>query len=810
LYAWRNLRRNRGYAFINIAGLSAGLAITLLIGLWIADEFSFDHYHTHHARIAQVMLRQEAADRTKGQAGHPWVHVNSFISTVLGPTLRKGYDDVFTKTAMISPPYWHLIGTSDKDGNQSVSKQGPWAQASFADIFSLHMLAGTAASLNDPSNILLGRSTARALFGLANPIGKIVKLDNKTPFAVGGVFDDLPFNSSFHVVQFLLPWDHPNNSYLNANTDWQDHSGKMYVQLAGNTTADQATQRIKTLMPSPGHLSHQEFMVYPFDRLHLHGEFKEGAPSGGRIQFVWLFAIIGAFVLLLACINFMNLSTARSEQRAKEVGIRKTIGSRRYQLIGQFLGESLLTAILAFAGAIVIAALCLPFFNDLSAKEMSFPWNSLPFWACAIAFTGLTGLVAGSYPAFYLSSFRPVKVLRGTARFGTSPERGTTLWAKFVKAGRGASLPRKILVVTQFSVSLSLIICTIVVYRQIEFAKDRPIGYNRDGLITVPINTPDLADHYDALRTALFNTGVITDMARSSQPTTQFDNGNDLRWEGQTEEQRQVSYHNVNVTPEFGATIGWQILQGRDFSRDFTTDSNSAILNAAAVQRAGLKDPVGMRVTLFGKPYQVIGVAANLLTNSPYEAMEPSIFLGDGHTNFITIRLKPGTPIRTALSAIEPLFRRFNPASPFNYTFNDEEYAQKFVTETRIGSLATVFAGLAVLISCLGLFGLASFVAEQRTKEIGVRKVLGAGVLNLWALLSGDFIKLVALSMLIAMPLAYYAMNRWLQNYTLHTALTGWIFVAAGAGILLLTLVTVSFQSLKAAFANPIKSLRTE
>ena len=792
LLAWRNLRRNRGYAFINIAGLSAGLAITLLIGLWIADELSFDHYHTHHARIAQVMLRQEASDKGKSQ-GHPWVHINSFISTVLGPTLRKGYEDVFTKTAMISPPYWHLIGTGDRDGNQSVSKQGPWAQASFADIFSLQMLAGTAASLNDPSTLLLARSTARALFGPANPIGKLVKLDNKTPFAVGGVFEDIPFNSSFHVVQFLLPWDHPDNAYLNANTDWQDHSGKMYVQLAGNSTAQQATQRIRTLMPSPGSLSHQEFMVYPFDRLHLHGEFKEGIPSGGRIQFVWLFAIIGAFVLLLACINFMNLSTARSEQRAKEVGIRKTIGSRRYQLIGQFLGESVLTAGLAFLIAIAIAALCLPFFNDLSAKEMTFPWTSVPFWACAIAITGLTGLIAGSYPAFYLSGFRPVKVLKGS-----------------FKAGRGASLPRRILVVTQFSVSLSLIISTIVVYQQIQYAKDRPVGYNRDGLITVPINTPELASHYDALRTALFNTGVISNMARSSQPTTQFDNGNDLSWEGQTDEQRQVSYHNVNVTPEFGATIGWQILQGRDFSRDFGTDSNAAILNEAAVRKAGLKNPIGMRVTLFGKPYNVVGVAGNLLTNSPYEAMEPGIFLGDGYTNFITIRLKAGTPVRTALAAIEPLFRRFNPASPFNYTFNDEEYAQKFATETRIGSLAAVFAGLAILISCLGLFGLASFVAEQRTKEIGVRKVLGAGAGQLWALLSGDFVKLVALSMLIAMPLAGLAMHHWLQNYSLHTSLSPWVFIAAGAGILTLTLITVSFQSLKAAFANPIKSLRSE
>jgi putative ABC transport system permease protein len=793
--AWRNLRRNRGYAFINIFGLAAGLAITLLIGLWIADELDFDHYHSNHARIAEVMLRQGEIDKAHQALGGEQVHVNRFISTALGPVLRKGYEDVFKSTAMSSPPTWRLIGAGNKEESKSVSRQGVWAQETFPAIFSFRMLAGTAASLKSPANILLARSTAVALFGSIDPIGKTVKLDNVLPFIVSGVFDDLPVNSSFHDVQFLLPWDHTANKYLNSNTDWGDHSGKMYALLADKATPQRATQRIKDLMTrfSPPGLIHQEFMVYAFDRLYLHGEFKAGSPSGGRIQFVWLFAIIGAFILLLACINFMNLSTARSEQRAKEVGIRKTIGSRRYQLIGQFLGESVLTAGLAFIAAIAIAALSLPFFNNLSAKAMSFPWTNPGFWLAAIGFTLLTGLIAGSYPAFYLSAFKPVKVLKGAS-----------------KAGGSASLPRKVLVVIQFTVSLSLIIATLVVYKQIQFAKDRPVGYDREGLITVHINTPDLADHYDALRTALLNTGVIANMARSSQPTTSFDNGNDLTWSGQTAEQKQVSYHNVNVTPEFGSTVGWTILQGRDFSRDFGTDSNAAILNDAAVKKAGIKDPIGMRVTLFGKAYTVIGVAGNMITNSPYEPMEPGVFLGDGWTNFITIRLKSATPVRTALAAIEPLFRRFNPTSPFNYEFNDEEYAQKFAAETRIGTLAAVFSCLAILISCLGLFGLASFVAEQRTKEIGVRKVLGAGVVDLWALLSGDFVKLVVLSMAISMPFSYYFMAKWLENYAIHTPISAWLFAAAGGGILLLTLCTVSIQALKAALMNPVRSLRSE
>ena len=775
--AWRSLRKNRGYAFINIVGLAAGLAITLLIGLWISDELSFDHYHSNHTHIAQILRRQVFPNHDNA------INIGPIVSTMAGQTLNNNFKNIIKNTALTSTPFWYLLGNGDKN----LSIQGIWAQQSLTDIFTFQMIQGESRSLKDRSTILLAQTTAKALFGNDDPIGKTITLDSRQPLKVGGVYADQPFNSTWHDIKVLLPWDNQQNVYLRDNTDWEDHSARCYVELAGTTTAAQATTRIKDLPVTPVGHPHQQILAYPLDRMHLYDEFKDGNPTGGRIQYVWLFTIIGTFVLLLACINFMNLSTARSQQRAKEVGIRKTIGSRRYQLIMQFLGESALTAGLAFMIAIGIAALSLPFFNQLSAKEMSFPWTSIGFWACAITFTIVTGLIAGSYPAFYLSSFNPI--------------RGFT---------RKTSLARKILVVTQFSVSLSLIIATVVVDKQIQFAKDQPVGYNRDGLITVHINTPDLADHYKLLHTALLNTGVVANVARSSQPTTLFDNGNDLTWEGQTEEQKQINYLNVNVTPEFGATVGWTILQGRDFSRSFGTDSNAAILNEAAIKKAGLKNPIGMRVTLFGKPYTVIGVAGNMLTNSPYEPMQPGVFLGDGYTNFITIRLKPGAPVRNALAAIEPLFRRFNPASPFNYEFNDEAYAQKFAAETRIGSLAAVFSGLAILISCLGLFGLASFVAEQRTKEIGVRKVLGANILSLWSLLSKDFIVLVVLSMALSMPLIGIAMQSWLQHYAIHTNMPWRLFAASGGGILLLTLATVSVQSLKAAFMNPVKSLRSE
>jgi putative ABC transport system permease protein len=564
-------------------------------------------------------------------------------------------------------------------------------------------------------------------------------------------------------------------------------------------TPEQATARIKDL---PAHGSYvawknpevkETLMTYPLDRIHLHGDFNFGVPSGGRIQFVWFFGIIGTFVLLLACINFMNLSTARSEQRAKEVGIRKTIGGLRYQLIAQFLGESILLALLAFFLAAFLAYFSLPFFNGIAAKEMHFPADSPAFWAIALGFTLLTGILAGSYPAFYLSAFRPVKVLKGIFR-----------------AGRGATLPRQVLVTLQFTVSLSLIIGTIVVFRQIQIAKDRPIGYTREGLITVPINTDTLHQHTDALRNELMRTGMVAGVAESSLPTTSFENGNSMGWEGQTENQKYLNFHDVNITPEFGRTVGWTVLQGRDLSRDFATDSSAMLINATALKAAGFKNPIGQHVTFDSKPYTIVGVVNDMLANSPYEPIEPTIFLGYGGMGDFTIRIRPGKSMHAALAAIEPIFKKFNPASPFIYHFNDDEYAQKFAAESRIGNLAAVFAGLAIFISCLGLFGLASFVAEQRTKEIGVRKILGARVFSLWALLSKEFLWLVFISMFISMPLVFLGMHRWLQQYAYRTDLSWWIFASAGGGILLITVLTVSYQSLKAALMNPVRSLRTE
>jgi ABC-type antimicrobial peptide transport system permease subunit len=727
--------------------------------------------------------------RPKGTPpGSPITYRGTTLSSALEPFLQNNYKDIFAETAMVEWPGDDLLAS----GNKSISRQGCWAEHSFPTIFGYHFLSGNAESMRDPSTALISRSTAIALYGTENALGKTFKYNNQFVFTVGGVYADLPQTSSFHDIDFFTPITHKLMDALTHNTDFNIHNCRIFARLAGNTTAERATARIKDLCTPFVNHSIETYTVLPFDQLYLH--YDDSDPSGsGRIGLVRLIGIIGVFVLLLACINFMNLSTARSEKRAKEVGIRKTLGSLRTQLISQFLGESLLVAFFAFVLAIGLTEVSLPMFSQLSGKPMTLPWSSPIFWALSLAVTGITGLLAGSYPAFYLSGFRPVKVLKGA-----------------FKSGRGESLPRKILVVAQFSISLSLTIGTLVVFRQIQYARDRPVGYDRAGLINIPINTDALDRNYEALRTSLLKTGVVAGVANASTLLTAFYQNDAMVWPGMTEEQKNIFFRDIEVNADFGNTIGWTVLRGRDFSRAYLTDSSAAIVNETGARALGFKNPIGKTVRFENKDYTIIGVTKDMISNSPYDKVQPAVFLGQGGQSVDIIRIKPGAPIRTALSAIEAVYKQYNPGSPFIYRFNDDDYAQKFVTETRIGDLTTVFAGLAILISCLGLFGLASFVAEQRTKEIGVRKVLGAGVANLWALLSADFLKLIVFSMAIAMPLIGLAMNKWLQNYTIHTYLSPWIFVLAGAGMLFITLCTVSFQALKAALMNPVKSLRTE
>jgi ABC-type antimicrobial peptide transport system permease subunit len=785
LLAVRHLRKNRGYTAINIAGLSIGMAIALVIGLWIGDELSFDHYAPNHSRLAQGMLHMRLNNASKSSE----FFTGTTIMQPLGKTYHAQYKDLFSRVALSHDAGNRLFNYGDK----TVSGPGLVAESDLPGMFGFRILAGSSDATKDPSTMIIAQSLATALFGTDNPIGKIVKVDNNLEVKVGGIYSDLPKNTTFNGIQAIFPYTNNQNSYFRDNTSWQDHNGQVYVELAPGITADQATARIKNL-PTPYEKDfHEEAFIYPLDKAYLYNEFQFNKPSGGRINMVWLFGIIGAFVLLLACINFMNLATARSEKRAKEVGIRKTIGSLRIQLITQFLGESVLLAVVALFFALILVQLSLPFFNGVAAKQMTLPWSSPLFILATLGFTVFTGLLAGSYPAFYLSAFRPVKVLKGK-----------------LKTGKGASLPRQVLVVLQFTVSLALIIGTTIVFRQILYTKDRPVGYNRNGLFTVDMNTPDINKHYEALRAELIQTGLAANVAASNMKPTAFNNGNGLEWSGKRPDQNTIGFNNVNITSDYGATIGWNIIRGRDMSRDFPTDSSACILNEKAVRSIGFKEPIGQIVKLFGQPFTVVGVCANMVNNNPYDTATEAIFVGGQYTGEMIVRINPAKDPHAALAKMETVFRKYDPASPFIYKFVDEAYAAKFEAEERVGNLAAVFTGLAIFISCLGLFGLAAFVAEQRTKEIGVRKVLGAGIFNLWGLLSKDFLKLTAISIILAIPLSYYGMNKWIGSYLYHAPLSWWIFASAGLGLIAITIATVSYQSLKAALMNPVKSLRSE
>ncbi|MBL0740535.1 ABC transporter permease [Chryseolinea sp. Jin1] len=776
--AWRNLLKNRGYSSINIVGLAAGMTVATLIGLWIADELSFDSYFDNHARIAEVMLDQT----DKGI-----VYTGPTIASPVEEPLRSKFGGDFKAIALCSYANETIVAFGDK----KLVMPARWVQADFPEMFTLHMLAGTRQALKDPSTILLSRSVAKALFGDADPMNKMVRADNRHDLTVGGVFEDLPQNTTFANTKMLMPWHNPQNWNFTV-TDWDNHSCLLFVQLADHANLEQVSQKIRSL-PTP-HIKDwkEEITLFAFDRLHLYGsEQLNGEANNAHIQFVWLFGTIGGFVLLLACINFMNLSTARSESRAKEVGIRKTIGSVRGQLVGQFLTESIVVVLAAFVLSLVLTQLTLPFFNTLANKQTTIPWTSPAFWMTALGFALFTGLISGSYPAFYLSAFNPARVLKGA-----------------VKTGRLALLPRKVLVVVQFTVSVTLIICTVVVFKQVEFAKSRMAGFSRDGLITVYINTPELNTHFDMIANEAMRTGAIENVARTSQSPAHFGNNNSVEWRGK-DPNLVIFFNNVAVTPTFGKTVGWKIKEGRDFHAH-TPDSTSVLLNEAAIKVMGFKDPIGETIVFWDKPYTVAGVVHDMITQSPYEPVQPAIFLPDGWMGVILMKLNPALTVQEAIAKLEPVFKKNNPSGPFEFSFVDQAFGHKFASEERIGKLAAFFTILAVFISCLGLFGLASFVAAQRTKEIGIRKVLGASVTNLWQMLSKDFVVLVLISCAISIPLSVWLMGDWLEHYDYRTSITWHVLAGSAFGAFAITLLTVSFQAIRAAVSNPVKSLRSE
>jgi len=791
--AWRNLLKSRASSVINIGGLAVGMAVAMLIGLWMYSELSFDKSIPNHDRIAQVMQNQWINNETDTWSSQAYP---------MGPILRAQYGSNFKHVIMSSWTGSHIISINDK--NLKVS--GNFMEPGVTDMLSLKMIRGSRNGLNGPNSILLSRTAVKAIFGDADPMDQTIKIDHDDVLTVKvtGVYEDIPENSSFGDLAFISPWQllvkdqHYDTRF---NNPWGASWFQTFVQIADNAEMDKVSDKIKDIkMKDLQRTKNSDarfrpfIFLHPMSNWHLYSDFKNGVNTGGGIQYVWLFVVIGVFVLLLACINFMNLSTARSEKRAKEVGIRKSVGSRRNQLIAQFYCESLVIAVFSFLFALVFVQLSLPFFNEVAGKKLSMPWGNSLFWLAGIGFTLFTGLIAGSYPALYLSSFNPVKVLKGTFR-----------------AGRLASIPRKVLVVVQFTVSIILIIGTIVVFNQVQYAKDRPIGYNVSGLMIVPLQTDNILKKYEAIKNDLLSSGVVASVSRSQTRITDGNSTNGgFTWQGK-DPALQENFKSLSISPEFGKTAKWEIVQGRDFDPALKSDSSGFIINEACVKYLGFKNPIGQTITWIGNGnYKIIGVVKDMVSESAYQPVEQTFFYLGNWLKNVDIRINPNTSAHDAIDKIGAIFKKYDPSTPFEYSFADDDYAKKFDNEVRVGKLASSFAGLAIFISCLGLFGMASFTAEQRVKEIGVRKVLGASVFNLWRLLSKDFVGLVVISLLIASPVAWYFMHKWLENYTYRSAMGWWIFAATATGALLITVLTVSYQSLKAAMANPVRSLRSE
>ena len=780
--AWRNLQRNKVYSFINILGLALGLATTILILLSVENEVSFDRFHRKEAVLYEVWN----SDKIDGN-----IQCWNVTCGPLGPALKQEIPEI-SETNRFVEDGKRLVAYKDK----SLLIKGANTEPSFLTMFSFPLLKGNAlTALAEINSIVITESLAKKIFGDEDPMYKMVRFENKENVTVTGVMKDLPNNTKFH-FEYLMPWTYlmKDEANLSAMSFWGNNSFSTYVELKPGASADVVNSKIKNIIRT--HSNEEESIepfIYPIRKWHLYANFENGKPVGGRIAYLKLITIIAAFILLIACINFMNLSTARSEKRAREVGIRKVVGAERGGLIVQFLGESVFMAVIAFMFAIVIVQLVLPSYNHLVVKELSVNYANPWYWLSAIAIVLVTGIIAGSYPAFYLSSFLPVNVLKG-----------------MIIRSKGSVTPRKVLVVSQFIFSIALIICTIVMERQLQYAKDRPSGYNIDRIVYHSF-TGDIPRNYKLIKDELLSSGVAVSVFKTSSPVSStWSNTWGLSWQGKHPGDKTL-FERLVSSDGYVTAMQIPVIAGRDLNVDlFPSDTTSMVLNEAAVKAMGFKDPVGQIITDDSVDYRVVGVVKNFITQSAYAPIGPLIIKGRDWSNFINMRFSATHSVADNLKAMERIFKKYNPAYPFEYKFADESYAQKFQAEQIVGKLASASALLAIIISCLGLFGLAAFTAEQRTKEIAIRKVAGASVMNIVTLLSKDFLKLVLLAALISFPISWWAMSKFLQTYSYRISLSAGIFVLAGTLAILIAFITVSFQAVKAANTNPVKNLRSE
>jgi len=782
--ALRNLWKNKTASLINISGLAIGLASCLLLLLYVSYEWNFNKQLKDETNVYQIMINFDGPAGSISGTGPR-------TPNTIGPALQQSYSSV-KAMSRIDDGDSRLIA----NGRNSFKKRGRFADAGILQIFDYHFIAGDQkTALDAPNNVVVTESTAKLLFGTADVLNRSVRFEDKVNLKITGVIKDLPDNTSLQ-LDYLMPWTLFEGMYeWTKRPAWTNNSWTTLVTLSADADVSLLNNSIKGIIKKHVSDATSSPMLFPFSKLHLYGEFAQGKSTGGGIEQLRLFMGLAIGILLIACINFMNMATAKSEKRAKEVGIKKTIGATRGSLISQFLMESLVLTLSGAIMAIVLVEVFLPLFNNLLGIKMNIVYTNPYLWISLIGIVLFTGVVAGSYPAFYLSSFNPLQVLRKR-----TPSRGML----------SVSL-RQVLVVVQFSFAVILIIATTVIYKQIQYLKNMPVGYQVNELVELA-QDGQLAGKFELLKERLMQSGAIEGICQLSGSMAMY-NSNfwGMEWPGSNEADRHMVFSQMATTYDFVKTTGLKLVEGRDFSRQFPSDSAAVMLSVSAVKQMNLVNPVGKIVKYQGDNCTVVGVFQDFIWNSPSEKQDPMVVaFRKQQGGYITMRLNPANAVSANLASIERIVKDINPAYPVEFKFVDELYAEKLKSQKILGLLSNVFGGLAIFISCLGLFGLAAYSAEQRTKEIGVRKVLGASVASLMQLLSLNFLKMVVLSIIIAIPVANYVMDNWLKKFDFHTSVSWVMIVMAAAGTITIALLTVSYQAYKAAKANPVDALKYE
>ncbi|TWR31377.1 FtsX-like permease family protein [Mucilaginibacter pallidiroseus] len=781
--AWRNILKHKVFSSLNAGGLALGIASFLLLMLYVTYHYSFDKQFDNINNIYLV---------ENNQPGDGKIYTFAATPQPLAPTIKTEVPDVVRAVRTITYTAEGLLTYK----NNSFKKSGMFADDGFFDIFSYKFIAGAPANaLKQPNSIVITEKLAKTLFGSEDPMGKIVKRNNQLPLQVSGVIEDVPSNATFK-FEFILPWIMFEDSNPWAKSSgWGSNFARTVVQLKNPGALPAANRIMKGMVGRHAEGNKNVLFLYPFSKLHLYSKFEDGKSVGGMIDQLQLFTTLAICILLIACVNFMNLSTARSEERAKEVGIRKAIGSSRSSLMGQFITESVILSMLSTIIALALVVLSLPYFNQLLGLELVLPYNKPLGWLIIAGIGVLTGLIAGSYPAFYLSAFEPIKVLKG-----------------MFKGGKSALPLRKVLVVVQFGFAVFLITATICIYKQIKFVQSKSTGYDKNNLVEIPIEG-DLSKNVNVLANQLKSSGAITSATVFQQSINESGSNTwGVSWPGKRDDET-ILFDIFRAGEDFTKTAGVKLLQGREFSAGNPADTagTTVLINESAQKVMKLKSPIGSIINWGDTKLTVVGVYKDFVWGSPYEKTRPMItpFANNGNS-VMAMRLNPDRSITANIDAINKALKTVNPFYPPTVNFADSDFEQKFKDEKLLATLANLFGCLAIIISCFGLFGLAAYAAEQRVKEIGVRKVLGATVFDLTALLSKDFLKLVTIAIVIAIPVSIWAMNQWLQKFEYRISLSWWMMALAGLITVVIAIATVSYQAIKAALANPVKSLRSE